>query len=157
VFSRRESGITEYSAGLGDKSLWNLNIYYMKKISTFEGFSYIREAEEAPVNSSKYTELKDEVKSLIEKTIKNSGGEYASFVEELVKNPEDVKIEGLINDADLYDFYLKYRNDIDELLNDQKFFGNAPSALNSIGLYDYLIKGTQKAIEEAVKILSEEK
>ena len=74
-----------------------------------------------------------------------------------MKNPEDVKIEGLINDADLYDFYLKYRNDIDELLNDQKFFGNAPSAVNSIGLYDYLIKGTQKAIEEAVKILSEEK
>ena len=127
----------------------------MKRIINFEGFSYIREAEEASA-SAKYTELKSEVKSLIEKTIENSGGEYKAFVDEFVKKPEDVKIEGLINDSDLYDFYLKYRNDIDELLNDQKFFGSAPSAVNSIGLYDYLIKGTQKAIEEAVKLLSEE-
>lgn len=128
----------------------------MKRIKRFEGFSYIREAEEARPDSSKYGEIKGEIKSMIEKTIEKSGGEYKSFVDEFVKNPEDVKIEGLINDSDLYDFYLKYRNDIDELLNDQKFFGSSPSSVNSIGLYDYLIKGTQKAIEETVKILSEE-
>lgn len=127
----------------------------MKRIIAFEGFSYIREAEEAKPDSSKYVELKDEIKSMIEKTVENNGGEYSSFVDGFVKNPEDVKIEGLINDSDLYDFYLKYRNDIDELLNDIKFFGSAPTSMNSIGLYDYMIKGTQKAIEEAVKILSE--
>lgn len=127
----------------------------MKRISTFERFYYITEAEEAQT-SGKYTELKSEIKSMIEKTIEKSGGEYKSFVGEFVKKPEDVKIEGLINDSDLYEFYLKYRNDIDELLNDQKFFGSSPSSFNSIGLYDYLIKGTQKAIEEAVKLLSEE-
>lgn len=112
------------------------------------------EAEE--LDSGKYTELKSEVKSLIESTIEKSGGEYKSFISEFLKSPEDVKIEKLINDSDIYDFYLKYRNDIDELLNDRKFFGNSPSAINSNGLYDYLIKGTQKAIEETVKILSEE-
>lgn len=112
------------------------------------------EAEES--DSGKYTELKSEVKSLIESTIEKSGGEYKSFIGEFLKSPEDVKIEKLINDSDIYDFYLKYRNDIDELLNDRKFFGNSPSAINSNGLYDYLIKGTQKAIEETVKILSEE-
>lgn len=127
----------------------------MKKIKTFEGFSYIKEAEEAQP-SGKYAEIKSEIKSMIEKTIENGGGEYKSFVDEFVKNPEDVKIEGLINDSDLYDFYLKYRNDIDEVLNDQKFFGSAPSSVNSMGLYDYLIKGTRRAIEETVKILSEE-
>lgn len=127
----------------------------MKRIIAFEGFSYIREAEEAKPDSSKYVELKDEIKSMIEKTVENNGGEYSSFIDGFVKNPEDVKIEGLINDSDLYDFYLKYRNDIDELLNDIKFFGSAPTSMNSIGLYDYMIKGTQKAIEEAVKILSE--
>lgn len=127
----------------------------MKRIRTFGGFSYIREAEESQ-SSGKYTELKAEIKSMIEKTIEKSGGEYKSFLEEFVKKPEDVKIEGLINDSDLYDFYLKYRNDIDELLNDQKFFGSSPSSVNSMGLYDYLIKGTQKAVEEAVKLLSEE-
>lgn len=118
---------------------------------------FIKEAsdEVAKVDSSKYMEIKDEIKSMIEKTIEKSGGEFASFVDKFVKEPEDVKIEGLINDSDLYDFYLKFRNDIDELLNDLKFFGNPPSEVNAIGLYDYLIKGTQKAIEETVKILSE--
>lgn len=118
---------------------------------------FIKEAnkEVQKVDSSKYTEIKDEIKSMIEKTIEKSGGEFESFVDKFVKEPEDVKIEGLINDSDLYDFYLKFRNDIDEILNDIKFFGNAPSEVNAIGLYDYLIKGTQKSIEEAVKLLAE--
>ncbi len=119
---------------------------------------FIKEAnEETKVDSSKYTEIKSEIKSMIEKTIENSGGEFDSFVDKFAKEPDEVKIEGLINDSDLYDFYLKFRNDIDEILNDLKFFGNAPSDINAIGLYDYLIKGTQKAIEEAVKLLAEEK
>lgn len=119
---------------------------------------FIKEAiGDGKVDSSKYGEIKGEIKSMIEKTIENSGGEFASFVDKFAKEPDEVKIEGLINDSDLYDFYLKFRNDIDEMLNDLKFFGSAPSEVNALGLYDYLIKGTQKAIEETVKLLSEEK
>jgi hypothetical protein len=120
---------------------------------------FIKEANEEvqKVDSSKYTEVKDEIKSMIEKTIDKNGGEFGSFVDKFIQEPDDVKIEGLINDSDLYDFYLKFRNDIDEILNDIKFFGNAPSEVNAIGLYDYLIKGTQKAIEETVKLLAETK
>lgn len=102
-------------------------------------------------DSSKYTEIKEELKSMIEKTIEKTGGEYKSFVDSFIKNPDDVKIEGLINDSDIYDFYLKWRNDIDEILNNSKFFDEVPSELNSFGLYDYMIKGTQRAIEEAIK------
>jgi len=57
-------------------------------------------------DSSKYTEIKEELKSMIEKTIEKSGGEYKSFIDSFTKNPDDVKIEGLINDSDIYDFYL---------------------------------------------------
>lgn len=101
--------------------------------------------------SNKFPELKEEITSLIEKTIKSSGGEMESFKEKFIKNPEDVKIEGLINDSDVYEFYLKFRNDIDELLNGINFFDDPPSEVNSIGLYDYIIKGTEKAIIEIVK------
>ena len=38
-----------------------------------------------------------------------------SFKDKFVKSPEDTKIEGFINDSDIYEFYLKFRNDIDEL------------------------------------------
>ena len=114
---------------------------------------FIKEADEPVKDNNKYTELKDEIKSMIEKTIEKSGGEFDSFVDKFIKSPEDVKIEGLINDSDIYDFYLKFRNDIDELLNDIKYFNQVPSESNTFGLYDYIIVGTQKAISEAVKLL----
>lgn len=131
---------------------------------------FIKEADEAEVapaettddtsidteqsNPNKYSEVKDELKSMIEKTIEKSGGEFKSFVESFLKTPEDIKIEGLINESDIYDFYLKWRNDIDEILNDVKFFGETPSEDNVFGLYDYLIKGTERAVQEFVKGLA---
>jgi hypothetical protein len=111
---------------------------------------FINEADETVENSQKFTEVKEEIKSMIEKTIEKSGGEFSSFVESFKKNPEDVKVEGFINDSDIYDFYLKWRNDIDEKLNDIKFFDEAPSKNNSFGLYEYIINGTEKAFKEFV-------
>lgn len=104
-------------------------------------------------DSGKYTELKDEVKSMIEKTIEKSGGEFKSFVDKFTKSPDDTKIEGFINDSDIYEFYLKFRNDIDELLNNVKYFNQVPSESNTFGLYDYIIHGTEKAVSEIVKEL----
>lgn len=106
-----------------------------------------------PQSDNKYTELKEEVKSMIEKTIEKSGGEFKSFVDKFVKSPEDTKIEGFINDSDIYEFYLKFRNDIDELLNNVKYFDEVPSESNTLGLYDYIISGTERAVIEAVKTL----
>jgi hypothetical protein len=122
---------------------------------------FINEAEEvtteSPVekkqDSDKYTELKNEVKSMIEKTIEKSGGEFKSFLDKFIKSPEDVKIEGFINKSDIYEFYLKFRNDIDELLNNIKYFNEVPSESNTFGLYDYIINGTEKAVSEIVKDL----
>ena len=106
-----------------------------------------------PQSDNKYTELKDEVKSMIEKTIEKSGGDFESFKDKFVKSPEDTKIEGFINDSDIYEFYLKFRNDIDELLNDVKYFDEVPSESNTLGLYDYIISGTERAVIEVVKTL----
>jgi ClpP class serine protease len=122
---------------------------------------FIKEADETTEDqpteksqdSGKYTELKEEVKSMIEKTIEKSGGEFKSFVDKFSKSPDDTKIEGFINDSDIYEFYLKFRNDIDELLNDIKYFNEVPSESNTFGLYDYIISGTEKAVSQIVKDL----
>ena len=106
-----------------------------------------------PQSDNKYTDLKEEVKSMIEKTIEKSGGDFESFKDKFVKSPEDTKIEGFINDSDIYEFYLKFRNDIDELLNNVKYFDEVPSESNTFGLYDYIISGTERAVIEAVKTL----
>jgi hypothetical protein len=119
--------------------------------TTAQGEAQPKETDES--DSSKFTEIKDEVKSMIEKTIEKSGGELNQFVESFNKNPEDVKIEGFINDSDIYEFFLKWRNDIDEVLNDIKFFDENPVEINAIGLYDYVIKGTERAVQEVVKMI----
>lgn len=106
------------------------------------------------IEANKFQEVIDEIKSLIEKTIEKSGGEFNSFVESYIKNPKEVKIEGLINDSDVYDFYLKYRNQIDECLNEIKFYDLVPSEISVFGLYDFTLSGTQAAILEFVKELS---
>tara|TARA_X000000368_G_scaffold172899_1_gene136362 strand:+ start:2021 stop:2404 length:384 start_codon:yes stop_codon:yes gene_type:complete len=102
----------------------------------------------------KFDNISDDVKEKIENTIKNSGGEYSSFIESFIKD-DDVKIEGLINDSDVYDFYLKYTDDIDVILNDINFFDESPSERNVFGLYNYLVLGTNESVKEIVKNLYE--
>ncbi len=102
---------------------------------------------------SKYVEVTDKIMDMIKSTIDRSGGEVDQFIQSYIKNPEDVKIEGLINDSDVYDFYLKYRNQIDEVLGSVKFFQSPPDESNVFGLYDFTIVGTMRAIEEFVKML----
>lgn len=115
----------------------------------FKYTDFINESDDA----SKYTEVTDEVKKLIDGTIEKSGGEYKSFIDSFLKEPDNVKIEGLINESDIYEFYLKYRNQIDEVLNSIKFYQLSPEEMNVFGLYDFAIAGTKKAIEEFVKML----
>jgi hypothetical protein len=109
----------------------------------------IRKFTEA-IEANKFQEVIDEVKSMIEKTIEESGGELNSFMESYLKTPEDVKIEGLINDSDVYEFYLKYRNQIDECLKDIKYYDQTANDVGAFGLYEYVIKGTLAAIKEFV-------
>lgn len=105
------------------------------------------------LDSSNYNETLEEVKKMVDDTIQKNGGELGSFIESVLKNPEDVKVEGFINDSDIYDFYIKYRNDIDELLNNIKFYDDAPTEVNAYGLYEYVIKGTEKAFIELIKMI----
>ena len=116
-------------------------------------FEYIKETQEEK-NSDKYQELKDKVISLIQDTV-DEEKQYDSvedFVDSYVKKG-DVEIRGLIKQDDLYQFYLDWRNDIDEILNNINFFDEIPSKMNSIGLYDYIITGVKKAVKEVVKMI----
>jgi hypothetical protein len=106
------------------------------------------------LDNSKYPEVMEEVQKMIENTIQKSGGELKSFIESFEKNPEDVKVEGFINDSDVYDFYLKFRNDVDEILNNIKFYDESPTEVNAFGLYEYVIKGTERAFMEVVKMIN---
>ncbi len=105
------------------------------------------------LDATKYTEIQEEIKKMVDNTIENTGGELSSFIDSYIKNPEDVKVEGFINDSDIYDFYLKFRNDIDEILNNLMFYDKSPSEVNAYGLYEYVIKGTETAFIEIIKMI----
>ncbi len=105
--------------------------------------------------SNKYSDILEDIKNMINSTIESNGGEFNTFVESFIKDDESFKIEGLINDSDIYEFYLKWRNDIDEVLNDFKFFDEVPSKQNIFSLYEFIIKGTMKSIKELVKMINE--
>jgi hypothetical protein len=106
---------------------------------------------------NKYKDVKEELIEMIEKSIKSDDKEvFSKFIDSYVKSPDDSAIEGLINDADVYDFYLKYRNDIDEILNEIKYFDDTPSEENVYGVYEYTIKATKKAISEFIRLVKDE-
>jgi hypothetical protein len=138
----------------------------MKTLKRYNQF--INEAEETDIDlgsESKeekettvdFSDLKEEVSSLIEKSLKTSDSQTKEdFIQAFIKDPEETQIEGLINDSDVYEFYLKYRNEIDEMLSDINFYDEVPSEIGSFSLYDYIIKGTNKAILEIVHKIQEE-
>ena len=116
---------------------------------------FIKEADEnevAKTSESNYDNIKEDVKKKIEDTIKNSGGEFKSFIEKYISTPTDVAIEGLISDDQIYDFWRTYENEIDSLLNETKYFENPPK---EIGVYKYIINSTKYAIGLIVKMLAE--
>jgi hypothetical protein len=103
------------------------------------------------LESDKWDEVRNDIRDKIDKTIGNIGGDFNTFKDNILKNPDDFKIEGLINDSDIWEFYLKWRNEIDEILLDINFFDEVPSEMNVTGLYDYVITGTEKSIIEFIK------
>ena len=111
---------------------------------------YIKEQNES--NDSNYEDVTSELKDLIEKSLKTSDNKtQEDFISAYIRNPEDNQIEGLINDADIYDFYLKYRNLIDQKLSDLKFYDKKPSEMDSFSLYDFVVKGTKEAIKDFIE------
>jgi len=112
--------------------------------------------EEAETTSEVNTDLKNDISEMIKKSLNTEDEEtFNKFLKSFVRNPEESQIQGLINDSDVYEFYLKYRNDIDELLSKVNFYDEVPSEISTFSLYDYIIKGTKRAVSEIISDLSE--
>ncbi len=115
---------------------------------------FITEATDSVKDDSTFDKMKDAIRSMIEETIKKSGGtDVKNFASKYVDG-KNISIEGLINDDQIYDFWLEYQNEIDELLNQIKFFNDSPiSITNPVGIYKYIIEATKRAILEIVRLL----
>lgn len=132
----------------------------MNRIKKFDFFK-INEAEDITepeksdeLSLDRFPDLKDEIKEMINKSLGSESDKVmADFIEAFNRSPEDNVIEGLINDSDVYDFYLMWRNDIDDILSAVNFFDEVPSEMKVFSLYEYIIKGTKRAVEEIVSLM----
>ena len=91
--------------------------------------------------------IKDELTEMVHDTVgSDSPALHTNLMEEYIDNSAEVNIEGIINDSDVYDFYLKYTNEIDEVLSEKDYFEEIPSQNNINGLYNYVVYSTKKGI-----------
>lgn len=101
-----------------------------------------------------YDDLRDGVNRLMKMQLKKtdftSKKELAlAYLRDEDKNP----IEGFINDSDIYEFYLQYRDDIDDLLSDMRWFDETPSENNIFSIYDFIIISTKKTFREIIGVM----
>jgi hypothetical protein len=119
------------------------------KVVTFSNF--LIEQNNEVQDDSIFIEIKEYLMELIEKSLNSSDGKTKEdFIAAYLRDEEKNQIEGLINDSDVYEFYLKFRNQIDEILSKIDFYNEKPSDLDSFSLYDYIIIGTKRAIKETL-------
>jgi len=107
--------------------------------------------------SSDVRDLKIELLDMIEKSLNSSDIDVIkNFIDSFPTDDSESVIEGLVNDSDIYEFYLKYTDSIDEVLNKADFFKDSPSKYTIVGLYDYLVYGTRKAIKDTISKIKKE-
>lgn len=113
---------------------------------------FLREAQEA-IDPSGFEDMRDDVEKMVKETI-GKDGDVKEFAQKYLKNPEQTEIVGIVNDDQVHDFWLKYENQIDELLNKIKFFEESPEEMNAIGTYKYIIVSTKRAVLEIIRMLA---
>ena len=135
---------------LGEINLKYLNIYSMNYLKLFEEFGSNKNNSE----QDQFIDIKGDLKKMIEKSLSSSDEKtIKNFVDSYIRDSEKNQIEGLINDSDIYEFYLKYRNVIDEILSKDNFYEKKPSELDSFSLYDYTISGTKFAVKKIIGMI----
>ena len=122
----------------------------MNYLKLFEEFGSNKNNSE----QDQFIDIKGDLKKMIEKSLSSSDEKtIKNFVDSYIRDSEKNQIEGLINDSDIYEFYLKYRNVIDEILSKDNFYEKKPSELDSFSLYDYTISGTKFAVKKIIGMI----
>lgn len=102
------------------------------------------------------TNIKKYLDNIIEKSLNSSDIQLKKdFIKSYLKD-ESTIIEGLVNDSDIFDFYIINKDDIDVLLNEVNYFESSPQDNNIYGIYDYIIFSTKRAISEVLKDILED-
>lgn len=132
----------------------------MKNIVNFS--QYIKEAEETeePITTQEeseivaYEDLKKAILDMVEASISSTDKKLTTdFLNSYIKDEEKTLMIGFVNDSDIYDFYIKYTDIIDQLLIDIDYFDVSPSQNNILSLYTYIVFSTKKAVKRYISTM----
>ena len=138
----------------------------MMEIKKYSDFSINEKLDLEKLNnklSDDYKDFKSDLIDFMETTLENTSDENVKnddllkFIDEYIsKGKESNLLDGLIEDNDIFNFYLKHQSDIDELLNKSGYLDKSPKDNNVFSLYDIIMDGTKEAIIEAMKKIKKE-
>ena len=121
-------------------------------------FTIIKENISSRVNiDPEFDELQNELVTIIDNSTNSDDTELKlktmnSYIDDI-----ETTIIGLINDSDVFDFYIKHRNQIDKVLTETNHFEISPTDLGTgTSIYDYTIKSTKVSIQENFKKMIKE-
>lgn len=112
--------------------------------------------------SDTYSDLKNELIDLINNTLEESDKEVKKtdlnnfFNEYITSGKNNDMIDSLIEDNDIFNFYLKYQSDFDSILNETGYMEKTPKQNNVYSLYDVIIDGTKQGIWDLIEIMQSE-
>jgi hypothetical protein len=129
-----------------DEAYYNMDMLY-NMIQTYLYSFNINQIDEA----IEFQVLKNDLMELVKKSSQTQNVDTNDFITDWVnenstppkKTEKTVTLEGLIQDEDIFDFYLKHKEDIDKFLVKDGFFTKNQGVR---GLYEYVIDGTKQAI-----------
>lgn len=102
--------------------------------------------------SEEYLDIQEELMDMVDNTISSDDTDLKvetikSFIED-----NNTTIIGLVNDSDVFDFYMKHRTVIDRVLSDTDHFSKSPETVGTFdSVYEYIIVSTKVGVQELFK------
>lgn len=97
-------------------------------------------------------DLQNDLTEMVEETTNSDDVELQKELINSYINDTDTNIIGLVNDSDIFDFYLKHRNNIDLVLSEVEHFNNSPESMGVVNsVYDYIVLSTKIGVQEVFK------
>lgn len=103
--------------------------------------------------SEKYSSLKREILKLLDKTLNSDVTKLQDYINDYIEPDSEEILDGFVEDADIFDIYLKHQNDIDQILLDNDYYEDPPGVES---LYDYVIDGTFDAVVYCMEQIKED-
>jgi hypothetical protein len=126
----------------------------MRKFTNYIITESLVEEVEPKLEENAFLDINKKLIEMIEESTSSSDSKLAKqHIEKYLQDEDANFIIGFVNDSDVYDFYIKYIDVIDQILITKEHFIKTPSDLNVQSVYKYVIISTKIAVKQLLKDL----